>query len=74
MESKFHMAAQEANFVNSLVYMIAAFASPVLGFCVDKTGKNILWILVAVAGTIGAHSLLAFSSLTPYVAMVRFAP
>lgn len=64
------MSEKEANSINSLVYLISGVASPVLGFLIDKTGKNISWIMLAVLTTIGCHCLLAFSDVTPYVGMV----
>jgi hypothetical protein len=36
---------------------------------VDKTGRNVLWVFVAVLVTIAAHALLAFTFLNPYLAM-----
>lgn len=37
---------------------------------VDKCGKNISWVILATITTIGAHSLLAFTMLNPYIGMV----
>ena len=54
----------------SLVYILSAFASPVFGFLIDKTGKNIFWVMMGVLVTMGAHGLLAFTFVNPYVAMV----
>ncbi|XP_063914629.1 major facilitator superfamily domain-containing protein 1-like [Zophobas morio] len=68
--TKFHMTNQEANNINSLVYLISGIASPVLGLVIDKVGKNISWIILAISATICSHSLLAFTTVTPYVAMV----
>lgn len=67
---KFHLPSEEANAVNAIIYIIAAIASPVFGFVVDKCGKNISWVIVAIVVTIGAHSLLAFTVLNPYIGMV----
>lgn len=67
---KFHFTPDEANNVNSIVYLISAVASPLFGFVIDKTGRNVTWICVATTSTIGAHSLLAFTLLNPYVGMV----
>ncbi|KAJ3657090.1 hypothetical protein Zmor_016119 [Zophobas morio] len=64
------MTNQEANNINSLVYLISGIASPVLGLVIDKVGKNISWIILAISATICSHSLLAFTTVTPYVAMV----
>lgn len=67
---KFHLTPDEANNVNSIVYLISAVASPLFGFVIDKTGRNVSWICAAVFSTIGAHTLLAFTMLNPYVGMV----
>lgn len=66
---KFHYTPQHANSMNSIVYFISAFASPLLGFFVDRTGKNIFWIMFSIVATIGAHSLLAFTYINPAVGM-----
>jgi hypothetical protein len=46
---------------SGLVYLVSAPASPLLGLMMDKTGRNISWVLMAVAGSIGCHLLLAFT-------------
>lgn len=69
--SKYSLSANDANRLNSIVYLISAFGSPILGLAIDKTGKNVIWIMVAIAGTISAHAILAFTYLNPYIAMVR---
>lgn len=67
---KFDYTAEEANTVNSIVYIISAVASPIFGLVIDKTGKNVMWVFLSVVVTIGAHSMLAFTFLNPYVGMV----
>ncbi|KAG2462976.1 MFSD1 protein, partial [Polypterus senegalus] len=52
-----------------IVYIISAPASPVLGFMVDKTGKNVIWVLCAVVTTLAAHVMLAFTFWNPWIAM-----
>lgn len=52
------------------MYIISAPASPVLGFLVDKTGKNVIWVLIAVVTTLAAHMMLAFTFWNPWIAMV----
>ena len=70
-QSKFHLSAGNANIVNSLVYLLSAGASPVLGLFVDKVGYNLFNLIAAILMTIGAHSMLAFSTtINPYFAMV----
>jgi len=68
-EMKWNMVATTANSVNSLVYIISAIASPLFGFFIDKTGKNIFWVILGIVVTLGCHALLAFTFITPYVAM-----
>lgn len=41
---KYHMTEADANLVNSCVYIVAAFISPLCGFLVDKVGRNIMWV------------------------------
>jgi MFS family permease len=53
-----------------LVYLISAFASPICGFLIDLVGYNTLWVTGAVTATIGAHTLLAFTFVNPFAAMI----
>lgn len=69
-ERKFEFTPDNANTVNSIVYIISAVASPVLGLLVDKVGKNVFWVCLSVLVSIGCHALLAFTFINPYVAMV----
>ncbi|XP_063763228.1 major facilitator superfamily domain-containing protein 1 isoform X2 [Eleginops maclovinus] len=66
---KFNFSPAEARAVNSIVYIISAPASPVLGFMVDRTGKNVIWVMVAVITTLAAHMMLAFTFWNPWIAM-----
>lgn len=68
-QAKFSLDPGAANICNSLVYLISAGASPVLGIMVDKTGKNLIWLILAIVFTLGSHALLALTFITPYVAM-----
>lgn len=69
-ERKYNYDPSNANMVNSLVYSISAIASPILGYLVDRTGRNVLWVLISICATIVAHGLLAFSYANPYACMV----
>lgn len=69
-EMKFDMSPTQANAVNSLVYIISAVASPVFGFLIDKSGKNVFWVILGVTVTLGCHALLAFTFITPYLGMI----
>ncbi|XP_056297624.1 major facilitator superfamily domain-containing protein 1 [Pseudoliparis swirei] len=66
---KFNFSPAEARLVNSIVYIISAPASPLLGFMVDRTGRNVLWVMVAVVSTLAAHMMLAFTFWNPWIAM-----
>uniref|UniRef100_H3CQI6 Lysosomal dipeptide transporter MFSD1 n=1 Tax=Tetraodon nigroviridis TaxID=99883 RepID=H3CQI6_TETNG len=52
-----------------IVYLISGPESPVLGFLVDKTGRNVIWVLIAVVTTLAAHMMLAFTFWNPWIAM-----
>lgn len=68
---KFDFDEASANGVSSIVYVISAFASPILGYIVDRLGRNILWVFIAVLVSLGCHALLTFTFLNPFIAMVR---
>lgn len=66
---KFDFSSAEARAINSVVYIISAPASPVLGFIVDKTGRNVMWVGFAVIATLASHMMLAFTFWNPWIAM-----
>ncbi|XP_071950210.1 lysosomal dipeptide transporter MFSD1-like [Antedon mediterranea] len=68
-EDKWDFSAADALLVNSLVYFISAGASPVFGVAVDKTGRNIFWVVSGVVLTIVAHFMLAFTFINPFITM-----
>ncbi|XP_031634922.1 major facilitator superfamily domain-containing protein 1 isoform X2 [Contarinia nasturtii] len=67
---KYDLAPEDANFLDSLVFLISAVASPLFGFVIDKTGRNVSWMLISILTTIGAHSFLAFTYVNPYICMI----
>lgn len=69
-ERKYAFEPSDANSVNSLVYSISAIASPLFGYLVDRTGKNISWLFISILLTIVAHGLLAFTFVNPYISMI----
>ncbi|XP_063696106.1 major facilitator superfamily domain-containing protein 1-like isoform X1 [Culicoides brevitarsis] len=69
-ERKFGFEPEDANTVNSIVYIISAFASPALGFVIDKTGRNVMWVFLSIITTIIGHGILAFTFVNPYVGMI----
>lgn len=66
---KFNFSPANARAVNSIVYIISAPASPVLGFMVDRVGRNVIWVMCAVITTLMAHMMLAFTFWNPWIAM-----
>lgn len=69
-ERKFDFTPSSANAVNSIVYVISAIVSPFFGLLVDKVGRNILMVFIAIVFTIGSHALLTFTFINPYVGMI----
>lgn len=69
-ERKFDFLPQEANNVNSMVYLLSAALSPFFGILIDKTGRNMTWIIISVVTTITAHGLMAFTFSNPYVGVI----
>lgn len=70
-ERKFDFLPQEANNVNSMVYFLSAALSPFFGILIDKTGRNVTWVIISIVTTIGAHFMLAFTFFNPYIGVVR---
>jgi len=68
-KTEFGMDGDAANFITGLIYLVSAPASPMLGLLMDKTGRNVTWVLVSILASIGCHSLLAFTRLNPYIAI-----
>lgn len=71
-ERKFDFIPQDANNVNSMVYFLSAALSPFFGILIDKTGRNVTWVIVSIVTTIGAHFMLAFTFFNPYIGVVSF--
>jgi len=67
--AKFDFSSAAANSAASIVYLISAGASPVSGFIIDLVGFNTLWVTFAICSTIGAHMLMTFSFINPFLAM-----
>jgi MFS family permease len=65
--SKYDLSPGWANACNSLLFFMSAILSPILGYTVDKTGRNLYWLLGSIAATIVAHALLAFLFVHPIV-------
>lgn len=68
---KYDLDASTANSVSSVVYLISAIASPILGNLVDRTGRNVTWVFMAVLVTLGCHAMLTFTFWKPFIPMVN---
>jgi MFS family permease len=64
---KFNFSPESANQVNSMIYLISAFGSPLFGYVIDKIGRNIFWIFISTLLTILGHVILAFTSWCPFI-------
>jgi len=69
-QDKYNVSASSAATINSIVYLISAGASPLFGFVVDRYGRNLTFVAIAIVGTYGCHAMIAFSLITPYVPIV----
>ena len=59
-----------SHFVLGLIYLISAPSSPAFGFLIDKTGRNIFYVFLSIVMTLIGHMSLAFTSFTPYPAII----
>ena len=59
-----------AGFINSLIYLISAPASPILGILIDKTGRNVTYTILSIGVTLLGHLMLAFTFVNPYIAVI----
>lgn len=55
--------------LNSLIYIVSAVASPLLGAGIDLFGRNLYWVLGSVVLTLVCHLCFAFTA-APAGAMV----
>lgn len=67
---RFHFEGDQANTLSSIVYSISAVASPLFGYVIDKTGRNVFWMSISISATLFAHSLLGYTVLNPYIGMI----
>lgn len=73
-QKKFATTAAEAASLTSVVYMMAAFLSPFIGFYVDKVGRNLYFLLSASIMVTVSHMLMALmlESLNLWIPMIIF--
>ncbi|PAA71267.1 hypothetical protein BOX15_Mlig023589g1 [Macrostomum lignano] len=70
---RYQTSPDAADAITSLPYIVSAVASPICGFLIDRTGRNVLWIMFGTFLTLGCHICLAFTfNLNPYALMAWF--
>jgi MFS family permease len=52
------------------MYLMSAFIAPVIGHLIDRMGRNIAFVFVAVVVTLVSHCILGLSHVNPYYAIV----
>ena len=52
------MTEREANFINGLIYLISAGATPLSGFIIDWVGFNVLFLMVGCLITFLGHGFI----------------
>ncbi|KAK2155682.1 hypothetical protein LSH36_233g01003 [Paralvinella palmiformis] len=70
LEMKYQLEPSTALACNSVVFLLSAVVSPLFGLAIDKTGRNVLWVILGIVVTLGCHATFAFTFLNPFVPMV----
>lgn len=60
-QKKFAFDAGAAASLQGIPYLFSAAASPILGFMIDRTGRNVIFITLASVITLISHALFAFT-------------
>lgn len=60
-QTKWGYDQDKANTIDSIVYMISAVSSPVIGLFIDKIGRNLVFLLIASVLVNIAHFLMALT-------------
>ena len=50
--------------------MMSAVLAPVIGFAIDRIGRNVSFVFFSVLITLIGHSILGFTHLNPYFGIV----
>ncbi len=67
---KYNFSSTNANFITGLVYLISAFAAPAFGLVIDKVGRNLGFVLMAVVISLVSHLMTAVTLANPYFSIV----
>ena len=69
-ETRFGLDPKEAGAVNSITFILSAILSPIVGFFVDRTGRNVRWIVTGIVVTFCCHMTMAFTLVNPWIPMI----
>lgn len=67
---KYSFSDENANFITGLVYLISAFAAPLFGIIIDRVGRNVGFVFMAVLATLLSHIVLVSTDINPYVSII----
>lgn len=71
-QNKWGYEPTEANTIDSVVYIISVVSSPLIGFIVDKVGKNLIFLLASSLLVTIAHMLLSVTYINLWIPMIMF--
>uniref|UniRef100_A0A6G1SPV0 Lysosomal dipeptide transporter MFSD1 n=1 Tax=Aceria tosichella TaxID=561515 RepID=A0A6G1SPV0_9ACAR len=69
-QTKWNYPQSEADAIDSVIYMISAVSSPLIGFVVDKVGRNLIFLLVSCILVLGSHMLMAVTFINQWIPMI----
>lgn len=69
-QTKWSYPPSEADAVDSVIYMISAISSPLIGFVVDKVGRNLIFLLVSGILVMGSHMVMAVTFINLWFPMI----
>ncbi|GAM28642.1 hypothetical protein SAMD00019534_118180 [Acytostelium subglobosum LB1] len=69
LQTRFNVSKGVADTLTSIPYYTAA-PSPVIGFLIDRFGRNLTWMTGSMILMVTAHTILGFTMVSPYVGMI----
>jgi len=69
-QNKWGYEPDKANATDSVVYLISAITSPMIGLVVDKVGRNLVFLFVASVLVMVAHMSMAITYINLWVPMI----
>jgi len=69
-QNKWGYSPAKADAADSVIYVISAATSPLIGLLVDKVGRNLFFLLVASILVMASHALLALTYINLWIPMI----